>query len=485
MKLCPICKEGALDTARSCPRCNATLEANTYRPGNELDGMLLQQKYRLEEFLQEGGMGWVYRGRHLDLDSDVAVKLMKPSAKLRKHRILRFEREAYAASRLSHPHIISILDFGRTPGELLFNITELVRGVTLTELMRYDGALAFPQVLRIFAQLLAALEEAHRNNVIHRDLKPDNIMVTRLPSREEFIKVLDFGIAKIAATQTTPVTLAGEICGTPAYMAPEQILRTEITAATDIYACGVILFELLTGTVPLEGGTLEETFSMQLYDDPPPMLDVITEGAVPAEIQDLVYRAMAKSPSDRFHNVSEMRDALFGIATKEGISGGCTACQRRPGSMLSECSNKCAPLSGREYEPEVIFELPDGLLDKLGRVTDIRRSAPKVVTGGNTSLRSAATSSMGLDDPQVSAGLSDTVDRRFSSEDLLLLQPDMLNRARENDQIGQFLNGDQPVLEIIGPAGTGARPAAAEGGGRRLRRRRRRGAWPAAQRPAL
>ena len=452
MKLCPTCKEGALDTAKHCPRCEGRLDAFTYRPGNELHGMLLQEKYLLDKFLQEGGMGWVYRATQLDLQRDVAVKLMKPASNLHRHRVLRFEREAYAASRLNHPHIISILDFGRTPGELLFNVTELVRGVTLTELLRYNGALPFPRVLRIFAQLLAAVEEAHRKNVIHRDLKPDNIMVTRLPSREDFIKVLDFGIAKIVATQTAPVTLEGEVCGTPAYMAPEQIRRTAISAATDIYACGVILFELLTGTVPLEGGTLEETFSMQLHDQPPPLLDAISDGSVPAGVQDLVCRAMAKSPSERYHNVSEMRDALFRIATAGDTSGACTACHRRQGSMLGTCSEHCE--SGAE--PEVIFELTERTPSALTAEEKLPGpSPPVVVTDPSLDLRRVTTGSEEAEDAAIAAGLSDTIDTRLSSEELLLHQPDMLNRARENDKICRFLAEDQAVLEIVGPAGTG------------------------------
>ena len=445
MKLCPICKEGAWDTAQTCPRCETELDPSTYRPGSELSGLVLAEKYVLQDFLQEGGMGWVYRGRHMDLGSDVAVKLMKPSAKAERNRGRRFEREARAASRLSNPHIISVMDFGRTPGSLLYLVTEYVRGITLTEELQRNGPMRMSRVLRIFSQLCSALDEAHLRHVIHRDLKPDNVMLSQLRPDEDFIKILDFGIAKIATPTGKRLTMVGEVCGTPAYMAPEQIRGKQITVQTDIYACGVLLYELLTGVVPLEGQSVEETLSKHLYEDPPPLNELVRDRKVPPEFNDIVNRAMAKKPRDRFRNVSELRDAVFKSVTKgDHRAVPCTACHRSPDSALGFCSQHCATSSDDVYE-ELIFEFPDpGAPEKPS-------ADRKLETGVELDLRRPERS--GSEDLAVS--LAETVERTALDDGVRPLSEDMLSREEECEQIREYFAGDSGVLEIVGSPGTG------------------------------
>ena len=308
-------------------------------------GMMLEGKYELDAFLKEGGMGWVYRGKHQVLGHSVAVKLMKPGKSSDQNRFKRFKREAKAVSLLQHPHIVSITDFGQTAGGQLFIVSEYVRGVTLTDILHETGPLPFSRFLRVFAQIMAAVEEAHGNQVIHRDLKPENIMVSTLRGGEDFIKLLDFGIARMAASPGLDVTVAGEVCGTPSYMAPEQIRGKPPTVHTDVYALGVLMFELLTGHAPFRGTTVEETLSMHLYEPRP---NLVTEAAyddVPPALEEIYQRALSVSPRERFQSVAEMRTSLFGMTAELPIVRNlpCTACNRHPDSPLGFCSEHCEP----------------------------------------------------------------------------------------------------------------------------------------------
>ncbi len=306
--------------------------------------MMVEGKYELAEFLKEGGMGWVYRGQHKVLGHSVAIKLMKPGRSADNNRITRFKREAKAVSLLQHPHIVSITDFGQNPGKQLFIVSEYVRGVTLADILRETGPLPFSRVLRLFAQIMAAVEEAHGNNVIHRDLKPENIMVFTLRGGEDFTKLLDFGIAKMhGGHPSLNVTVAGEVCGTPSYMAPEQIRGKPPTVQTDVYALGVLMFELLTGHAPFRGGTVEETLSMHLYEPRPSLLGSAGQEAIPDAVEEIFHRALSVSPRQRYQSVAELRSSLFSAASGTTAEHRipCTACNRPPDSPLGFCSEHC------------------------------------------------------------------------------------------------------------------------------------------------
>ena len=408
MKICPTCHEGALPSQVSCPRCDVAIAAVPDRDGRDLAQMLLDQKYRLEEFLQEGSMGWIYRAHHLALESPVAVKLMKPARRPNPEVEARFLREARTASRLNHPHIISIIDTGRTPGGLLYIITELIRGVTLMELLGSAGPLPLHTTLRIFSQLLAAVEAAHRQRVVHRDLKPENIMVTEVAPGEHFTKVLDFGIAKLIDDDETRLTLSGDVFGTPAYMAPEQIQGDDrASVQSDLYACGVILFELLCGRVPFLASTVKETLTMHLQEEPPSLLEHAQDRSLPPALDQVVRRALAKDPAQRYRTVGELRQALFGAVERAGGPAvPCTACQRPIRTPLDRCSDACA----RRVSHQRAAPRPAGLV-RVGQLPGVGRAAGP--------------------------------------------ESELIGRAEETDQIRRFLAGSDAVLEVIGESGAG------------------------------
>jgi serine/threonine protein kinase len=248
MKICPKCKSGVHAKSPACPECSENLDSVPSRGTGDLVGMIVDSKYEFVERIGEGGMGLVYRAIHTKLGRPVAAKVLKTFAsQVDEKQISSFKREATAISRLNHPHIISMIDFGRTPGGLFFLITEYVEGKTLFELLKEIPLLSLSRIYSIFIQILSAVEEAHSRQIIHRDLKPDNILVTPLLSGEDFVKVFDFGVAALSDERPKPINKKASFVGTPGYMAPETILSEPTTFKSDIYALGCVLFQMLTG----------------------------------------------------------------------------------------------------------------------------------------------------------------------------------------------------------------------------------------------
>lgn len=328
----------------SCPQCGQALGSSAERAGAELTGMVLEKRYRLEERVGEGAMGWVYRGTHLGLESSVAVKIMKPVGG-DGPRAARFEAEARAASRISHPHVLMLHDYGRTPGGILYIVSEFLRGETLGQILEREPLLPLGRIVTIFNQILAAVEEAHGKKLIHRDLKPDNVMVTHLRSGEDFVKVLDFGIARIAEPGEARLTLQGELCGTPAFMAPEQIRGMEASERSDIYALSLILYELLVGRPAFLGESVMELLAMQLHSHPLPLSEVAAgrpaslPASLLASLDGVLERGLSKNPRDRFGSVGELRAALFGaLAGAEAVSLPCRGCHQARPSWSDRCA---------------------------------------------------------------------------------------------------------------------------------------------------
>lgn len=278
-------------------------------------GRVLDERYVLEAVLGEGGLGRVYRGRHLKLGRPVAIKVLLEEFRQAGDVAQRFEREAQALSALSHPNIVTVTDFGVDDG-LLFLVMELVEGEDLDSVIEREGALPVERAVAIMVQILRSLAYAHDKGVIHRDLKLGNVHVRPMPDGTEHAEVLDFGLAKFLDTSPPPptgatnlkLTRAGTIMGTPAYMAPEQVDGAACDARTDVYAAGVMLFELLTGRLPFAYDEPTQMLRAHLIEPPPKLREI--DPQIPADIEAIVLKAMAKSPDERFRDGGEMLAAL-------------------------------------------------------------------------------------------------------------------------------------------------------------------------------
>jgi hypothetical protein len=277
-------------------------------------GRTINDAYLVQELIGVGGMGRVYRAIQINLGRPVALKLLRPALASEATVVQRFHREARACSRLHHPNVIQVLDFGQTEDGALFIVMEYVPGRSLLGLLEDEAPLAEPRAVHLAAQILAALAEAHREGIVHRDLKPDNVMVESRSGEPEFVKVLDFGIAKLHDPDTDggQLTRTGALCGTPNYMSPEQASLSPTDARSDLYSVGVILFEMLTGQLPFQAATPSEMAQAHAAEPPPPMSERCPPGrSVSPALEALVLKALEKDPARRFQTAEEMRRELI------------------------------------------------------------------------------------------------------------------------------------------------------------------------------
>src|SRR6478736_1269845 len=297
-------------------------------PADPLVGRVIAGKFLVNEWLGSGAMGIVYRATQLALERTVAIKVLHHEFAADAHFAERFAREAKAASRLDHPNSIHVFDFGQEPDGLLYLAMEFVEGFDLFEWLADHSPVAPRAIVDLLSQVLAALAVAHDMGVIHRDLKPENIMIVRGTSDEgrevDVVKVCDFGIAKILQPATEPSSApteprrkrssTGLIVGTPAYMSPEQARGEQLDARSDLYAVGIVLYELLTGNVPFEAET-PLGFALKHVSEPPARPSARVASVDP-ELEAICLQALSKNPADRYQNAREMRLALQRFASK-------------------------------------------------------------------------------------------------------------------------------------------------------------------------
>ncbi|MBK9145673.1 MAG: protein kinase [Candidatus Melainabacteria bacterium] len=280
-------------------------------------GSLLLDKYLIDREIGEGGMGRVYRARDRILMRDVAIKVLS-AWQDSDSAFVRFQNEARTLSRLSHPNIAKVYDFGVSPAGEPFMVIELVEGMTLAELLDSEPDLPLADCLELLAQVAEALASAHRSGVIHRDVKPTNVLIKEAEDGSISARVIDFGIAKRSAGEQS-LTRAGAVLGSPFYMSPEQAGAKEVTASSDIYSFGCVLFRAVAGRPPFSGATAVETLSMHL-NSPPPSLRESVDFELPDELCDLVARLLAKDPRDRPESFDEVV-AILRELTVEDDSG--------------------------------------------------------------------------------------------------------------------------------------------------------------------
>lgn len=280
-------------------------------PAESFVGIVLADRYELSSVLGQGQGGMVFKARHRQLDRFVALKLLSPESMSDKSAFMRFEREAHSIGRLNHPNIVTVFDLGRWRNERPFLVMDYIEGQDLQDLVGKDGRLPIARAVRIASQICSALSHAHKRGVIHRDLKPRNIMIIDAEDIMDFVKVVDFGIAKpFDADQSEALTLEGYVVGTPLYMSPEQCSNGKIDARTDIYALGTLIYKMITGVNPISGKNLAEIMSNQINTQPLPFEEACQYVHVPRSIQGVIFRALAKNPDQRQSSMSELRKEL-------------------------------------------------------------------------------------------------------------------------------------------------------------------------------
>jgi serine/threonine-protein kinase len=270
-------------------------------------------QYTLEEKIGEGGMGTVYKARHAMLRRPTAVKLLNRESAT-PETIARFEREVQFTSQLTHPNTVEIYDYGRTPGGVFYYAMEYLPGLTLARLVELDGGVPPARAIYILRQICASLEEAHERGLIHRDIKPLNVILCERGRQADFVKVLDFGLVKDVVTpEQMQITLPEVVAGTPLYVAPERLRDPDrIDARSDIYSIGVIGFNLLTGRDTFSGRTVMEMCQHVMHSTPPrPSQHAAFD--VPEALDRLIGDCLARDPADRPQSVTQMIEILDSI----------------------------------------------------------------------------------------------------------------------------------------------------------------------------
>ncbi|MBU1240600.1 protein kinase, partial [Myxococcota bacterium] len=432
--LCSNCFTPSQSGMSICPNCGVNIQDLPKVDGNELEGAVFEDRYQLDNYLDEGAMAWVYKGIHMDLGSSVAIKILKPTFQDNENFLARFKKEAMAASALNHPNILSVITSGTTPSKITYIISEYIRGTSLAGLLRNEGKLPLERAVRIIAQILSALDEAHSKGIIHRDLKPENVMVTTLRSGEDFTKLVDFGIAKESHSQEPRLTKHGELFGTPEYMAPEVIRGKEATNLSDLYAMGIITYELLTGDLPFKGDVIFDILKAHLDVEPLNITKLCPE--IPMEVDSLVMQALSKDPSQRPQSAIEFKRALQDYLNRSKGLEKCGSC-----GHLMDSSHKFCPNCGQNTQRITKDAIPA-----------IPVSDKETASGAITKSPEAANKKIDPSDPSNSQ-VTETISRILFNENVL--EPMFVAREREIDLITSFLYGERIVLELNGPPGIG------------------------------
>jgi serine/threonine-protein kinase len=321
MRPCPQCGNSCDSTHQFCPGCGFPIGKVATNQEDALIGRTLPGGYVILELIGVGGMGRVYRAEQTNLGRTVAVKIVHPHLVGEENAVARFITEARAASRLNHPNSVAVIDFGKTNDGQLYLVMEYLRGKDLARVAYEEGPLPFRRIVDVLRQVLAALSEAHHLGIIHRDLKPENVILEPVRAGGDFVKVVDFGLAKMREGASGPsITSPGIVCGTPEYMSPEQGRGDPLDARSDVYSVGVMMYQLLTGRLPFEAETPTQVVLMHLSKPPPAPDKVAPDRRIPPPLIEVCLRALSKEQEQRYADADAFSAAL--AEAMRAIEGG-------------------------------------------------------------------------------------------------------------------------------------------------------------------
>lgn len=307
-RICVECNRQFTGLYTACPHDGALLRPIIQDP---LIGTVLAGNYEILEVLGQGGMGVVYRGKHSLMERIVAIKMLLSQLISDTNSVKRFQQESKAAARLKHPHIIDVYDFGISPAGQPYIVMEFLEGTPLSDLIKKEGQIGVERSIKLISQACDALDHAHKQGVVHRDLKPSNIVLTQYDEEKDYVKVVDFGVAKLIEVgnnnEGQRLTQAGEVCGSPVYMSPEQCMGQDLDARSDIYSMGIVLYETLTGKLPILGKTMVDTMSKHISEPPVPFNEARPDLYIPERLEWVVMKAMAKDPAQRHQTMEEFK----------------------------------------------------------------------------------------------------------------------------------------------------------------------------------
>jgi serine/threonine protein kinase len=316
MAYCPTCK-GSFANGQFCPKDGARLQVDGEVDGEDdgvtrdpLIGQIVADRFTIISRLGQGGMGTVYEAHHRYIEKRVALKLLNAEITEKPDALARFQREALSASTIGHENIVAIDDFGRLADGQVYLTMEYLDGQPLNQVIS-QGAFSPAEVVDVAIQVCHGLAAAHAKGIVHRDMKPENVFLVEDGRK---VKIFDFGIAKVTRADTnTNLTKTGAIFGTPNYMAPEQALGKTVDHRADIYAMGVILYEMLTGHVPFRSDSFLAILTQHVTRTPTPPSEAAPERQIPASLEQVVLKAMAKDPDDRYQDMGELVEVLLGV----------------------------------------------------------------------------------------------------------------------------------------------------------------------------
>ena len=409
-------------------------------------GDLVAGRYLIRSELGRGGMGAVYEVEHVKSGQRLALKTLYPRFGKIPEIMKRFEREAKATNLLSHPHIVEVLDFGALDSGAPFLVMEVLRGNSLGNLID-KGPIEPVRGLRIISQVLAALTHAHAVGIVHRDLKPDNVMlVVTGSSGKDFVKLLDFGIAKVVGEAASEVgsdslTLVGTAFGTPEYMAPEQALGVPVDHRADLYATGILLFEVLTGHQPFRGPDPMTIARMQVQNKPPTLREALPDHEWSDELEQVLDRALAKLPDERYQSAKDMLEAIDGlIETMQAAPDSSSPVDGSSAVTTLEPARRpaLAAPGKRSWKSMARVGLPALILVAIAAVVLLVSSARK-----HRARPGAAPGATAVGPPR--SELAQQAERKLDSGDargaLEMLEGGLVAPAGERDAYGQFLLG--------------------------------------------